>query len=137
VARPSSPPASGTTEGTLSEAVVYASRSRRCDLGYLREIYRRADGKLGYRCPGEPVAEYVRKGGRIEATRGRKCICNGLLAAAALGLSRADGPEAAIVTSGNDLRGVAHLLDGGQAGYVAADVIAYLTGQARQERADV
>lgn len=116
-------------EGTLSEAEVYASRPRRCDLGYLREIYRRPDGRPGYRCPGEPIAEYVRKGGRVDATFGRKCICNGLLATAGLGLRRADGLEPAIVTSGNDLRGVERLLTAGKAGYAATDVIDYLTGQ--------
>lgn len=124
-------------EGTLSEAEVYASRPRRCDLGYLREIYRRPDGRPGYRCPGEPVADYVRKGGRIEATLGRKRICNGLLATAARGMRRADGPEPGIVTSGNDLHGVARLLDAGKAGYAAADVIAYLTGQPPQEGPNV
>ena len=124
-------------EGTLSEAEVYASRARRCDLGYLREIYRRPDGRLGYRCPGEPISGYVRKGGRIEATRGRKCICSGLLATPGLGLRRADGPEPAIVTSGNDLRGVARLLAAGKADYTAADVIAYLTGQSHQDGANV
>ena len=37
---------------------------RICDLGYLRQPYKREDGSLGYRCPAEPVADYVRKGGR-------------------------------------------------------------------------
>ncbi|HEY6554071.1 MAG TPA: nitronate monooxygenase, partial [Vicinamibacteria bacterium] len=114
-------------EGTLSEAEVYAARPRRCDLGYLRELYRRPDGTVGYRCSGEPVEDYVRKGGRIEDTRGRKCICNGLLATAGLGQWRAEGPEPAIVTSGDELRQVAGLLHGERRSYSAADVVAYLT----------
>ena len=56
-------------EGSLSDAEVYASRERRCDLGYLREIYRRPDGALGYRCPAEPVEDFVRKGGVTSARR--------------------------------------------------------------------
>ena len=39
-------------ETTLSEPEVYAARERRCDLGYLRELYRREDGTIGYRCGG-------------------------------------------------------------------------------------
>ena len=112
-------------EGSLSDPAVYAARERHCDLGYLRELYRRDDGTIGYRCPGEPVADYVRKGGAVEHTRGRKCICNGLAAAAGVAQSRAGGEEAPIVTSGDDLRGVAHLL-AGRAGYSAADVLDYL-----------
>ena len=122
-------------EGTLSEAEVYAARPRRCDLGYLRELYRRPDGTVGYRCSGEPVEDYVRKGGRIEDTRGRKCICNGLLATAGLGQWRADGPEPAIVTSGDELREVAGLLDGERRSYSAADVVAYLTDRPSAEGA--
>ena len=113
-------------EGSLSDAAVYEARERHCDLGYLRELYRRDDGTIGYRCPGEPVADYVRKGGAVEDTRGRKCICNGLVAAIGLAQSRGDGVEAPILTSGDDLKGVAHVLGDG-AGYSAADVLDYLT----------
>ena len=44
-------------EGTLSEQDVYLSRARVCDLGYLREAYRKDDGRLGYRCSAEPRRE--------------------------------------------------------------------------------
>jgi NAD(P)H-dependent flavin oxidoreductase YrpB (nitropropane dioxygenase family) len=114
-------------EETLSDKAVYASRTRRCDLGYLRENYRRADGTLGYRCPGEPVDDYVRKGGKVEDTRGRKCVCNGLLATVGLGQRRETGTEPAIVTSGVSLPEIARFLDDGRTGYSAADVVAYLT----------
>ncbi len=66
--------------GTLSDPAVYAARVRVCDLGYLRSIVRRADHQLVYRCPAEPVDDYVRKGGAREDTVGRKCLCNALLA---------------------------------------------------------
>ncbi len=113
-------------DGTLSEAPVYEARTRRCDLGYLREAYRRPDGTLGYRCPGEPVADYVRKGGAIEETRGRKCVCNGLLATVGLGQVREKGIEPAIVTAGAGPMEIARLLRGRDT-YSAADVIDYLT----------
>lgn len=114
-------------EGTLSEAAVYDSRARRCDLGYLRELYRREDGTLGYRCPAEPVGDYVRKGGRVEDTEGRKCVCNGLLATIGLGQRRDALVEAAILTSGVDLPEIGRFFTGGRRRYSAADVVAYLT----------
>ena len=113
-------------DGTLSDQRIYDSRARRCDLGYLRELYRRPDGTPGHRCPGEPVEDYVRKGGRIEETRGRKCVCNGLLATVGLGQRREDGPERPIVTAGAGLSEIGQVLRG-RASYTAADVVHYLT----------
>jgi len=112
--------------GTLSDAAVYDARERRCDLGYLRELYRRADGKLGYRCPAEPVEDYVRKGGRAEDTGGRKCVCNGLVSTIGLGQWRNTWPEPALVTAGDDVLGLGRLMPVGRRSYSAADVIAYL-----------
>jgi NAD(P)H-dependent flavin oxidoreductase YrpB (nitropropane dioxygenase family) len=108
-------------EGSLSDPAVYEGRERRCDLGYLRETYRGSDGGLAYRCPAEPLADYVRKGGRAEDAAGRKCICNGLLATVGLGQVREGRMEPAIVTSGNDL--TARLAAFGPS-YTAADVLA-------------
>lgn len=113
--------------GTLAEPAVYQARQRRCDLGYLRELYKRADGRIGYRCPGEPVDDYLRKGGSLQDTRGRKCICNGLLATAGLAQEREAGAEPPIVTAGAGLLQISRLLRGRQS-YSAADVIEYLTG---------
>jgi nitronate monooxygenase len=112
--------------GTLSDAAVYDARERRCDLGYLRELYRRADGTLGYRCPAEPAGDYVRKGGQVEGTRGRKCVCNGLLATVGLGQWRGMQAEPALVTAGDDIAGLGRFMPGGRSSYSAADVIAYL-----------
>jgi nitronate monooxygenase len=36
--------------GTMSDAALAAVRPRVCDLGYLREAYRAADGRIGFRC---------------------------------------------------------------------------------------
>jgi nitronate monooxygenase len=113
-------------EGTLSDPAVYEARERRCDLGYLRELYRRADGTLGYRCPAEPAEDYVRKGGRAEDTAGRKCVCNGLVATVGLGQWRGTRPEPALVTAGDDVLGLARFMHGGRGSFSASDVIAYL-----------
>ena len=49
--------------GTLFHPDVYNLRPRLCDLGFLRRAYRSHDGSIGYRCPAEPVADFLRKGG--------------------------------------------------------------------------
>lgn len=41
---------------------AWATRERVCDLGYLRVAYRRADGRIGFRCAAEPVEQYLAKG---------------------------------------------------------------------------
>ncbi|MEO1857183.1 MAG: hypothetical protein ABGY95_07455 [Rubritalea sp.] len=51
---------------------IYADRCRQCDLGFLRESYEREDGTLGRRCKAEDPQEYVKKGGKIEDSVGRK-----------------------------------------------------------------
>lgn len=114
--------------GTLSDATVYANRERVCDMGYLRQVYRQPDGSLGYRCPGEPIDSYLRKGGDIKDTAGRKCLCNGLAATIGLGQIRRDQvEEPALITAGTDLTRIADFLPPGQDTYRAADVIARLT----------
>ncbi|MCC6407398.1 MAG: nitronate monooxygenase [Planctomycetes bacterium] len=103
-------------------------RERICDLGYLRTAYATADGKVAYRCPSEPVENYVKSGGRIEDTEGRVCLCNGLLAAVGLGQPRNGGVEPPLVTSGDDLAILTRCL-AGRTSYTAADVLTYLLGR--------
>ncbi len=67
-------------EGSNSDKEIYEARPRVCDLGYLQELYRREDGTLGYRCASEPVEDYLKKGGCREDAKGRKCLCNSLMA---------------------------------------------------------
>jgi nitronate monooxygenase len=110
--------------GTLSDRAVYAARTRVCDLGYLREAYRTEDGTVGFRCPAEPVSVYRSKGGAVEDTEGRKCICNALIASVGLGQIRGRGVEPGIVTSGDDLAGVTRFMPPGGTRYTVADVIA-------------
>ena len=66
--------------GTLSEKEEYEKRVRICNLGYLRQIVKKDDGCLVYRCPAEPETQFVEKGGDIEKTKGCKCLCNALIA---------------------------------------------------------
>jgi NAD(P)H-dependent flavin oxidoreductase YrpB (nitropropane dioxygenase family) len=110
--------------GTLSEPDVYAARGRICDLGYLREIYRKEDGHLGYRCPAEPDDAYVEKGGRMEDTVGRKCLCNALMADIGLAQVQKDGSvEPSLVTIGDDVKSVGRFLRGDRHAFSAKDVI--------------
>ena len=113
--------------GTISESELYERRVRVCDLGYLRHLYRQSDGTIGYRCPSEPVADYVRKGGNAGDTPGRKCICNCLPANVGLGQVRPGGlNEPALVTAGNDIEQVKRFLKPGRNSYSAAEVIEHL-----------
>lgn len=116
--------------GTISEKKVYEARPRICDMGYLQEIYRRADGTLGYRCPAEPVEDYVKKGGKREDAGGRKCLCNSLLANIGHPQVRQDGyREKPLVTSGDDLNRIARFLAEGKETYTAGEVVRYLVGE--------
>lgn len=111
-------------EQTLSDPVNYLNRRRVCDLGYLRHLYRKDDGTIGYRCPAEPLKHYLRKGGTVGETVGRKCVCNGLPATVGLPQMRADGVgEFPLVTAGDDLSHLAQFLPPGAETYSAADVI--------------
>lgn len=119
--------------GTVSEPEVFAARERICDLGYLRECYRTPDGGVGYRCPGEPVEDYLRKGGAAADAVGRKCVCNGLVSAVGFGQMRRDGtPEPVLVTAGDDVAGIDRFLRPGQDSYSADDVIDQLIGVEEQ-----
>ncbi|MEX2044631.1 MAG: nitronate monooxygenase [Opitutus sp.] len=115
-------------DGTLSEPEVYAARERVCDLGYLRQLYRKEDGTTGYRCAGEPIGDYVRKGGNAADTVGRMCLCNGLAATVGLAQSRHGMIEPSLVTAGNEVADLARLVKPGIDHYGAEDVIRYLRG---------
>lgn len=102
------------------------SRQRICDLGYLRTAFSGPDGRIGYRCAAEPVEDYVKKGGRVEDTVGRRCLCNALVANIGHAQHRKDhAPERPLLTSGDDLAAVRRLL-GGHESYSAAAVVDFL-----------
>jgi NAD(P)H-dependent flavin oxidoreductase YrpB (nitropropane dioxygenase family) len=119
--------------GTLTDVTVRSARKPVCDLGVLRSAYLRADGEVDYRCPAEPLAQYVRKGGREMNTEGRLCLCNALFASAGYPQRRPGGScEAPLVTSGTDLEPVVHLICASDGpGYGAADAVVHLLSQVR------
>jgi NAD(P)H-dependent flavin oxidoreductase YrpB (nitropropane dioxygenase family) len=122
-------------EGTVACRDVYESRERVCDLGYLRNAYRMETGRLGYRCPSEPVDSYVKKGGELADTVGRKCLCNALLADIGYGQVRDSAEEKPMLTSGDELRKIGDFTKG-RLDYSATDVIDYLLSLLRKAPAE-
>jgi nitronate monooxygenase len=116
-------------EETLSDPKICQNRIRLCDVGILRRLYKRADGKVGFRCPGEPVEQYLTKGGKPEDTVGKNCLCNNLTATAGYPQHREDGyVEPPIVTAGDGLVAIGKYIKPGYHSYTAQDVLDYLTG---------
>lgn len=116
-------------EGSLSEAAVYEQRNRICDLGFLREAYRDAEGTIRYRCAAEPVNAYVRKGGDIARTVGRKCLCNALVANIGMPQLRPNNYlELPLVTLGDDYLNIARFCPDGRTEFSAGDIIRQLLG---------
>lgn len=113
--------------GTLSTDEVYAARTRRCDLGYLREPYKKDDGTIGYRCPSEPIDQYVKKGGLESQTKGKKCLCNALMSNIGLSQSVSGSKDKPLITIGDDAKDIARFLKGGCRTYRASDVISTLS----------
>ena len=114
-------------EGTLSEMAEYLRRPRVCDLGFLRRIYKRDDGEVGYRCPAEPASSWLAKGGAPEELEGRKCLCSGLLANLGFARERRGGyVEQPLLTVGDCFRQLKAFLNGNGEGYSAKDVLDYL-----------
>ncbi len=122
--------------GSISEPAIYLARKRICDLGYLRHFYKKEDGTLGQRCPAEPVADYLKKGGLEEDTVGRKCLCNSLMADIGMPQIQAGGHrEMHLLTAGDDLNKIARILKPGQESYSAVDVISYLMTEEKSQSA--
>lgn len=109
-------------EGTLSDPVVSQARGRVCDQGALTTLFEKSDGSIGYRCPAEPVTDYLRKGGRLEDTEGRCCLCNGLINATNI----AGSQDIPIVTLGDDTAFLKHLMRHADDTYTAEQALAYL-----------
>lgn len=112
---------------TLSNPRLYEKRERICDLGYLRHAYEKESGSIGWRCPAEPVDDYLKKGGDLEDTVGRKCLCNSLVANVGMPQIKNSGEiEPMLITSGDDAARVARFAPDGGTEYSAADVLDYL-----------
>lgn len=115
---------------SVSEQPDYEARKRICDLGYLRHVYEKPDGTPGYRCPAEPVQDFVKKGGDIQETVGRKCLCNALMANISMPQKQSWGDlEKPLLTAGNDLNELSRILKPGQNSYSASEVLIYLLSQ--------
>ncbi len=120
---------------TITNTDNYNKRKRCCDLGYLRHIYCKENLEIGYRCPGEPIQSYVKKGGDQEKTVGKQCLCNGLLATIGLGQVRKEAgsdetaSELPIVTSGENFSFAMPMIERAGMNYSAKDVIAYILGE--------
>jgi NAD(P)H-dependent flavin oxidoreductase YrpB (nitropropane dioxygenase family) len=113
--------------GTLSDAKSLPPRTRLCDLGFLRHAYHKPDGTTGYRCPAEPVEDYIRKGGSREETHGRACVCNGLMAT--IGLAQVDADNNStlpLLTAGNEIANIALFLKPECETFSAAEVVQLL-----------
>lgn len=110
--------------GTASELEIYEARPRICDQSALVYPYEKPDGTIGYRCPSEPVDRYVAKGGLVEETVGRGCLCNGLVVTAGIG-NRGEVP---IVTMGDDVGFLRELMKDENSSYTAGDAIKWLLG---------
>lgn len=118
---------------TVSEEAIYKSRMRICDLGYLRHAYKTPEGKINQRCPAEPVADYIKKGGSEAETVGRKCLCNALMADIGMPQKQSDENfEKPLITAGDDLNNLMRVLEANarrgclKKSYTAGDVINYL-----------
>ncbi len=121
--------------GTISEQGVYEARERCCDLGYLRSPYRKEDGSLGYRCASEPVEAFVKKGGELGETVGRKCLCNGLMATMGLAqLQVGSILEKPIFTIGDDIKNLGPLIKK-SLDFSARDVIDFILGEGEPQLA--
>lgn len=116
-----------TVPGTLSEREPYEARPRLCDLSYLRQPYYRENGTIGYRCASEPVDAYLKKGGVLEETVGRKCLCNALMTNIGMGQQRKDGyDELPAITLGQDLDGAHRLIEQHPSGWSAREAVDWL-----------
>lgn len=108
------------------EANAGRDACRTCDLGYLRHVYAKDDGTLGYRCPAGPRKSYLSKGGTAEEAEGKHCLCNGLLATIGMGQVRRGAPVQPLVTWGEDMRFLDPILGESKLTYSAREVIDYL-----------
>jgi nitronate monooxygenase len=109
-------------DGTLSEKEVYDKRPRSCKYGFLVSAYKKEDGNIGFRCPSEQIEIFVKKGGKLEDTEGKVCLCAGLLATS--GHAKDELP---IVTLGGDSDPVRKLMESKKDGkYSAEEVVSFI-----------
>ena len=118
---------------TLSEKATFLGRNKVCNMGYLRQMYMKEDKTIGYRCPAENRIAYVKKGGKLEDTLMKRCLCNALFATVGMPKKYANGYlEKSLVTLCSNLEMIKGLL-AQRNSFSAKDVIdAILFGQTRE-----
>lgn len=121
---------------TLSAKEVYEARPRKCDLGYLRTAYEKENGSIGFRCPAEPTEDYLKKGGALVETEGKKCLCNALFATVGHGQLQGEYTEQPLLTSGDALMRLKEFLPVDADHYSAEQVVDYLMRDVRAAQRD-
>lgn len=117
----------GLLAGSLSEKSEHLIRRRVCNVGLLREMFKKADGTLGYRCPAENNEAFLAKGGDPVKCSEARCLCNGLLANIGLGMKYSDGSlEKPLLTVGTCLDSLRRVVQRFGVDYTARDVLAFL-----------
>jgi nitronate monooxygenase len=88
-----------------------------------------------WRCPGEQLDSFLAKGGRLEDSVGRKCLCNGLMSNIGLPqVRKRAGAEPVIVTCGEEVSRISQFLPSANAcGYSAKDVIDLLLKDSEEQ----
>jgi len=112
-------------QGTMSDERVRSIMVRKCPHGALVDLVLGPNGIIVRRCASEPIDQFIRKGGMIEDTEGRGCICRGLVGTSGLG----NPDEIPVVTLGKDLGFLKRLMNRPDDSYTAKDAINFLLGK--------
>jgi len=112
---------------TIADHPVFEMRKKICNLGYLRQLYKKSDGTIGYRCAAEEKDVFTAKGGDPkEASEEKKCLCNALFATVGMPSTYADGSvEKALITLGSHMDSLKQLVQR-KMDFSARDVIDFI-----------
>jgi len=112
---------------TISEKKLFNDRKKVCNLGYLRSLYKKEDGSVGYRCPAESSSVYESKGGVPSGTtEGKRCLCNALFATVGLPTAYNDDTvEKALITIGSKVDSIRELIKD-KMDFTAKDVVDFI-----------
>lgn len=108
--------------GTMGEIALMHLRKSRCDLGALVRPHKKENGEIGYRCPAEPIGNFISKGGKQDSTYGTVCLCNGLLNNTNL----TDKKLPAVITLGLNTDFIKRVIKPGATEYSVRDVFDYM-----------
>ncbi len=122
-----------TLKESLSEDSAFEARTKRCDLGFLRQAFERSDGAIGWRCrPNQNLRTYTKVGKRRKSTDAS--VLQWPDVGSRLGQVIADGStELPIVTCGDEVKHIHQFLKSFDAeGYTARDVVERLLSKVAQ-----